>query len=343
MYSYSRLSSYDNCPLQYKLRYLDRLQRPVESIEAFLGNRVHEVLRRLYSDAGMEKQVTLAEALEHYERRWERLYHPAIRIARREYGPQHYREVGRRCLSDYYQRHAPFREGRVLGCETKIFVDLGSAPAHRLVGYIDRLVRRDAGVYEIHDYKTGNSLPDQRELDADQQLALYQIGLQQRFPDAERVELVWHYLAHDIELRSERDREALEGLRRRTVERIERLEALDPAGEFAPRQSPLCGWCEYRDLCPLWKDQVELERLQAQGLDRTERAELVEQYAELVASERELSERRRDLEAALGRVMEQQGITRVFSERHCVEAEGLATERRLRLRKLEEDGQLKLF
>ena len=343
MYSYSRLSSYDSCPLQYKFRYIDRLQRPVEGIEAFLGNRVHEVLRRIHADAAMEKELSEAEALEMFERRWDRLYHPTIRIVRREYGPEHYREVGRRCLSDYYRRYAPFRDGRTLGCEVKILVDLGPAPVHRIIGYIDRLVQRADGVYEIHDYKTGGSLPDRRELDADEQLALYQVGLQQRFADAERVELVWHYLVHDLELRSLRDRPVLEQLAQRTVARIEKLEALDPAGDFPPRESPLCAWCDYRDLCPLWKDQVQLERLREQGLECAAGPELVEKYARLLAEERELAERRGDLEAALGRLMEREGVTRLFGERHCVETGGSQPARSFKLRPLEENGQFRLF
>jgi len=343
VYSYSRLSSYDNCPLQYKLRYLDRLQRPVESIEAFLGNRVHEVLRRIHADQAMEKPVTLEQALEMYERRWERLYHPAIRIVRREYAPEHYRAVGRRCLQDYYQRYQPFRDGRTLGCEVKMLVTVGSAPVHRVIGYIDRLVEREPGVYEIHDYKTGNSLPDQREIDADEQLALYQLGLQQRFPEAERIELVWHYLAHDKEMRSLREGPTLERLQKRTASRIDRLEALDPAADYPPRESPLCAWCEYRDLCPLWKHQVRLERLQAQGLDRAPETELVERYAQVLADERELAARREDLESALGEWMQREGASRLFGERHCVEAAAPEKGGGLRLRPLEENGQFRLF
>jgi len=44
IYSHSRLATYENCPQQYKLRYIDKVELPEgaqEGIEAFLGSRVH--------------------------------------------------------------------------------------------------------------------------------------------------------------------------------------------------------------------------------------------------------------------------------------------------------------
>jgi len=36
-YSYSKLRSFEHCPLQFRLRYLDRIPAPAEGIEAFNG------------------------------------------------------------------------------------------------------------------------------------------------------------------------------------------------------------------------------------------------------------------------------------------------------------------
>src|SRR3972149_7521601 len=44
VYSPSRISTYESCPRQYKYRYIDRIPREEESIEAFLGPRGHEAL-----------------------------------------------------------------------------------------------------------------------------------------------------------------------------------------------------------------------------------------------------------------------------------------------------------
>jgi len=44
VYSHSRIGTFENCPRQYKLKYIDRIQLPEgkTGVEAFLGSRVHE-------------------------------------------------------------------------------------------------------------------------------------------------------------------------------------------------------------------------------------------------------------------------------------------------------------
>ena len=68
---------------------------------------------------------------------------------------------------------------------------------YRMTGYIDRLSRASDDTYQIHDYKTSAYLPSQEDVDSDQQLGLYQIGVQKRWPDIKNVKLIWHYLAFD--------------------------------------------------------------------------------------------------------------------------------------------------
>ena len=49
LYSHSRLGTYENCPFQYKLRYVDRV-KPIlgNTIESFMGSMVHDALEWLY-------------------------------------------------------------------------------------------------------------------------------------------------------------------------------------------------------------------------------------------------------------------------------------------------------
>ncbi|MDP2766040.1 MAG: PD-(D/E)XK nuclease family protein [Candidatus Methanoperedens sp.] len=67
VYSHSRLSAFENCPLQYRLRYVDKI-KPDEAltIEAFMGSRVHEALEKLYKDLRLSKTNTLEELLSFY-------------------------------------------------------------------------------------------------------------------------------------------------------------------------------------------------------------------------------------------------------------------------------------
>ncbi|MDO9289175.1 MAG: PD-(D/E)XK nuclease family protein, partial [Thermodesulfovibrionales bacterium] len=66
IYSNSRLSTYENCPQQYKLRYIDKVELPEgaeEGIEAFLGSRVHEALEKLYKELILTKLNSLDDLL----------------------------------------------------------------------------------------------------------------------------------------------------------------------------------------------------------------------------------------------------------------------------------------
>ena len=49
-FSFSQLNSYSNCPQKYKLIYIDKIHKPHDSIEAFMGKVVHEVLEWIYYD-----------------------------------------------------------------------------------------------------------------------------------------------------------------------------------------------------------------------------------------------------------------------------------------------------
>ena len=45
IYSHSRLSTFENCPLKYKYTYIDKLDRDRrDSVEAFMGSLVHETM-----------------------------------------------------------------------------------------------------------------------------------------------------------------------------------------------------------------------------------------------------------------------------------------------------------
>ncbi|MFQ5877565.1 MAG: RecB family exonuclease [Acidobacteriota bacterium] len=247
VYSHSRLSSFENCPLQYRYRYVDRIPRDVESIETFVGKRVHEVLEWLYRDLLEGRCPSLERLVARYHGTWETHFSERVRIVRTENSVAHYRRLGERCVVDYDRRYRPFDQGTTVGVEERVSLCLDGAERYRLRGYIDRLTRVAPGTYEIHDYKTSGSLPSERALRGDRQLSLYQMAVQQRFPDARDVRLVWHYLVFDQELTSRRSPADLEAHRVRTIRLIDTIEA---AREFPPRESALCRWCEYRDICP---------------------------------------------------------------------------------------------
>ena len=47
-FSYSGIQSFKKCPAQFKYRYIDKIYKKDEGIEAFMGKRVHESIEYLY-------------------------------------------------------------------------------------------------------------------------------------------------------------------------------------------------------------------------------------------------------------------------------------------------------
>ena len=57
-YSYSQLSTFKNCPQKYKIQYIDKVKNNNESIESFLGKRIHESLEWLYQKSKKDSFIS---------------------------------------------------------------------------------------------------------------------------------------------------------------------------------------------------------------------------------------------------------------------------------------------
>ncbi len=296
-FSYSRIEAYENCRLKYKFNYIDKVKvKSEDTAETFLGTLVHEALEKLYRDLMYEKRLTLDELLGFYNQEWHGRWNDHIVLAKPEYSPENYRLMGQRYLTEYYHRHHPFNEGKVIGLETKDFFPLDREERYKFHIRIDRLMDMGQGLYEIHDYKTNRKLPDQEALDNDRQLAMYSLWVRKQFKDFRKVRLVWHFLAFDKEMDSLRTKEQLEKLRLETLERIEEIEATE---EFPASVSQLCDWCLYREICPMWKHEVQLESKPENEYLNDPGVKLVDEYVKI---KEVLDVQKKDAEEKLGKL-----------------------------------------
>lgn len=254
LYSHSKLSCYEQCPLKFKFQYIDKLETEIEeTVETFLGSIVHETLEKLYTDIKFQKIPKLKELLKFYNEQWKKNWNNAIVIVRDEYNQENYRKIGEKYITDYYNKYKPFNQSRTIALETQRTIPLNDK--YNIHIRIDRLAIKD-NAYEIHDYKTTNTLPTQKDLDNDRQLAVYAYGIKQMYPDAKNIRLVWHFLAFDKEMQSERNQEQLQQLKQEVLELIKEIES---CREFPAEESALCKWCEFRPECPNFKHLYKIE------------------------------------------------------------------------------------
>lgn len=296
-YSHSKIGAFETCRLQYKFAYIDRVKVEAEdTIETFLGSRVHEALEKLYRDKKFEKLLTLDELLATFNKIWQEKWTDSIIIVKKDYTAENYRKMGERQLTDYYNRYKPFDKGRTIGLETQDFLSLDAEGKYKFHIRIDRLVDMGNGLYEVHDYKTSSSLPKQEDLDSDRQLAMYSQWVKQNFKDFHKVRLVWHFLAFDKELDSYRTKRELDDLQKEVLEQIKEIEA---AEDYPANVSWLCDWCLYKSICPMWSHEVALEQKSENEYLNDNGVKLVDEYVRIKS---ELDEHRKEADEKLEKI-----------------------------------------
>ena len=305
-YSPSRLQQYIQCPLKYRFQYVDGIKKEEEGIEAFVGSRVHETLERmltLKTDFDREPSYELAEEL--FLKAWDEKYHPAVVIRESDVTPDDYKRRGLMMLRNYFEIEPLHDFGELLDLEQRLNFHVGE---HSINGIVDRL-QRDGGKLHVIDYKTSKGQMSQAQADEDRQLALYELGLRQLYPDIEEIELHWYMLAHREVVTSIRDAEA----RRRLEDQISCLiEEIESALDFRPKESTLCGWCDYAAECAAEKEQRTLKPDETASPPSPR--DLADEYAELTEKQKDLNgevnkikKRLEELKPLLGAVCREEG------------------------------------
>jgi len=247
-FSYSQLNTFTTCPQQFRIIYLDGVRKEDESIEAFMGKRVHEVLEWLYNAENRAKPYMTFDRLCHkYDDQWIAKWHKKIYIADIRYDTDFYYSIGKRCLSNYYSRFGPTFNQIVEDTELALQFKIGN---HTFRGVIDRLDHAGQGQWIIHDYKTTKRQKSQKQAMNDIQLALYQIAIEQNFGQVNDVSLTWHFLRMGTEVTISHTQEHLEKLKKKINSRVNKIiNSLDDENNFIPKETILCNWCYLWEEC----------------------------------------------------------------------------------------------
>ncbi|MEE9442863.1 MAG: PD-(D/E)XK nuclease family protein [candidate division Zixibacteria bacterium] len=303
VYSYSRIGCFENCPRQYKFKYIEK--PPIEKvtgIEAFMGTMVHETLEKCYRMVMSERVPDEEELIAIYKRGWSESIPDNLRIVDSELTGDDYCRMGEKALRRFHQRHFPFDDELTIGLEKNIIFSLDEEGRFKMQGYIDRLSRDSSGRLRVQDYKTGGRLPTQEEIESDTQLALYQVAVDEMWPDNNGIELVWHYVRFDTSLVSHRSSEELDNLCLEYIKKIKRIEKAVGLDDFPVNETRLCDWCEYNSICPAKvdinsKDGEMQTELSLSGAENQKKS--VDQYISNEARIKSLSEDQKRLKEKL--------------------------------------------
>lgn len=249
-YSHSKIGAYEQCPLKFKYKYIDKVSEDLKTIEAHLGSCVHNTLEWLYIEVKKERIPDIDEIISYYTKNWTENFSDEIKIIKEDFTFEDYFSKGVEFLLEYYSKHKPF-DDNTLEVEKKILINLDEDGEYKIIGYIDRLSHNpEKNEYEVHDYKTSNNMPSREQIENDRQLALYSIAIKELFGEEVNVCLTWHYLAHNQKVCSFRTNEQLRELKKEILEKIKEIESTNI---FPYNKTVLCNWCGYKGICPAWK------------------------------------------------------------------------------------------
>ncbi len=252
--SYSSLESFKQCPLRYKFSQIDKIKEP-KSKEAIFGSYIHKILKWFYQQD--PTFPSLEKLLGYYKEHWPQKTEGFSWNDKKE--EKFYFQEGERMLRDYYKNNTPLSSS-IVDLETHFEVvinekDDQSDKVHILSGIIDRIDKLPNGMIEIIDYKTGKRMPSQRQVDKNNQLSLYAIGLRNRWPNLslDNLSLSLYFLKFGEKIKTTRKEEDLKEAYSNIIDLIHKIQN----SHFEPHPSPLCAWCGYRNICPVWRHLYE--------------------------------------------------------------------------------------
>lgn len=240
----SRANDYQQCPLKYRFRAIDKLPEP-STVAQVKGTLVHAVLEEMHSWPRDER--TYPAAVKLLKPTWSVMTDKDDELNQLvpESDYMDFLIECRSLLKGYFMMENP---AGFDATEMEKFIQLVVEDVP-MRGFIDRVDVAPTGEVRIVDYKTGKKPSPRFQEDALFQMRFYALAwwrLTGRIPSQLRLmylkvadDLVHEPNAHELEqFQSE-----LSGLWQQILRDGE-------SGDFVPKKSKLCGWCSFQELCP---------------------------------------------------------------------------------------------
>lgn len=248
----SRAADFMRCPLLYRFRVIDRLpEKP--SPAATRGTVVHAVLERLFDAPAAERTAPRARGLVPGE--WEKLLAARPELAELFAGEEGGRDEERlaawlaeaeRLVERWFTLEDPTR---LEPAERELFVETTLDSGLVLRGIVDRVDVAPTGEVRIVDYKTGKAPAPRYRDEALFQMTFYALVIWRlRGVVPRRLQLV--YLGSGDVLTYDPVEAELRAMERRLRALWEAIELATETGDWRPRPTKLCGWCDHQERCP---------------------------------------------------------------------------------------------
>lgn len=303
--SFSALNTFKTCPLKYKFQNIDKIKSK-KSPEAVFGTLVHNTMKFIHTGGFM--YPTLKEALNHFSTNW----NPDI------FGDETKERIafaqGIRIIQEYYKKNDPATT-KIVDLESRFTIEIEDKEKnqkHFVSGIIDRIDKTDDG-FEIIDYKTSRKMPPQKSIDDNFQLLIYLLAFIKRYPKEKKlkqIELSLYFLHHGAKLTTTKTVEELKQGEESIIDTINEIENSD----FPATMTPLCDWCEYQNMCPMWKHKFK----EVETTSDKEKNQIIEEYLDTQENAKKERVKATGLQTRILEIMEQENVERLFGKNKIV-------------------------
>lgn len=243
----SRAADFKQCPLRFRFRAIDRIEVP-PSPAAARGTLVHSVLEHLFELPAPERTPQAALAL--LEPRWSALVAERPELATMIEETADLDEAT--WLTDagaLIERWFSLEDPRCLEpAERELYIE-AEIDGLTLRGYVDRLDVSPDGLMRVVDYKTGRSPAERFQGKALFQMKFYALVLWRLHGQIPAL-LQLVYLGDGQIVRYVPEEHDLRGIERNLAAVWQAIVRAAETGDWRPRRSPLCAWCDFRAICP---------------------------------------------------------------------------------------------
>jgi RecB family exonuclease/predicted RNA-binding protein YlqC (UPF0109 family) len=298
--SYSSFDTYKTCPLKYKYQEIDKIRTP-KSKEAVFGSTIHDTMKFIHTPGILSP--TLDQAMEHFSNSW----NPAVFDS-----PDEERAAftqGIKIIQEYYKKNNP-ADFNIITLESRFQIELKDQEENHIIsGIIDRIDKTEEG-FEIIDYKTTRKMPTQESVENNMQLSVYLNAFLSHYPkekdNLDKIKVSLYFLKHGMKLSATRTKEQLEESRNKFLETIRLIKEQ----KFEPQMGPLCDWCGYQNICPMWKHKFK----ELRKIDTEEINNIIQEFVDLRSAMTITKDRIAKLQKDISLYMDQEGVERVFGE-----------------------------
>jgi len=237
--SYSQVETFNNCPLQYRYRYIQRIPVPSSAAQSF-GDSIHKTLRDFYKLVKEGKRPKEEDLIELLSKNWIKEGYASRSHEEKS------RKEGEKILRSFYQKEFNLKIIPHL-LEHPFVVKI--SPDLKIGGKIDR-VDKLGKVMEIIDYKTGKTW-EQKEVDNSLQMSVYalaaiNLGIFEGKP--EEIILSFYFLESGEKKSTRRTSQQLSLIKEELIKKAKEIQE----SKFEAKPSNMCDFCEYRLLCEAW-------------------------------------------------------------------------------------------